>query len=97
MNERNVNGLSSITNDLEEELLVYSKLFILFYADDTVILTESAQDLQHALDEFCIYCKYWKLTVNVKKTKVMIFSKGPAPKCLLEVLKDYNYLGLLFS
>lgn len=34
----------------------------------------------------------------------MIFSKGPAPKCLfmynndkLEVLKDYNYLGLLFS
>ena len=97
MNERNVNRLSSITNDLEEELLVYSKLFILFYADDTVILTESAQDLQHALDEFCIYCKYWKLTVNVKKTKVMIFSKGPAPKCLLEVLKDYNYLGLLFS
>lgn len=58
MSERNVNGLSSITNDLEEELLVYSKLFILFYADDTVILTESAQDLQHAVDEFCIYCKY---------------------------------------
>lgn len=42
MNERNVNGLSSITNDLEEELLAYSKLFILFFADDTVMLTESA-------------------------------------------------------
>lgn len=104
LNEKNVNGLSSITNDLEEELLVYCKLFILFYADDTVILTESAQDLQHALDEFCIYCKYWKLTVNVKKTKVMIFSKGPAPKCsfmynsdTLEVVKEYNYLGIIFS
>lgn len=105
MNERSVNGLNSITTDLEEELLFYRKLFILFYADDTVILTESAQDLQHALDEFCIlYCKYWKLTVNVKKTKVMIFSKGPAPKCSfmynndkLEIVKEYNYIGILFS
>lgn len=69
--ECNCNGLNSITNGLEEEFLVYSKLFILFYADDTVInvLTESAQDLQHALDEFCIYCKNWKLTVNVKKNQ----------------------------
>lgn len=68
--ECNCNGLNSITNGLEEELLVYSKLFILFYADDTVILTESAQDLQHTLEEFCIHCKNWKLAVNVKKPKL---------------------------
>ena len=59
---------------------MYVKLFILFYADDTVIISESADGLQHALNEFYTYCNQWKLTVNVDKTKVMVFSKGPTPK-----------------
>lgn len=99
-----MNGLIRITNDLEEELLLYSQFFILYYADDTVILSESVQDLQHALDECCIYCKNWKLAVKVKKTKVMIFFKGLAPKCSfmyksdkLKVVKEYNYLGIILS
>lgn len=46
-------------NDLDRFLLEkgivgmkYLKLSILLYADDTVIMTESAYDLQHALNEF---------------------------------------------
>ena len=62
------------------ELLVYYKLLVLFYADDCVILAESAEELQNALNEFQMSCFEWKLTVNVDKTKILIFSKGPMLK-----------------
>ena len=64
--DNNVVGLQSITSTIENELLnIYFKLLVLFYADDTVIVAESADELQHALSEFQTYCSYWKLRVNV--------------------------------
>lgn len=49
-------------------------------------------------------CETWKLHVNVKKTKIVIFSKGPVPKQpfrfkdeVIEIVKELNYLGILFS
>ena len=50
-------------------------MFVLLYADDTIILADSANDLQNCLTVFEEYCKRWKLFVNVEKTKIMIFSK----------------------
>jgi hypothetical protein len=44
------------------------KLFIILYADDTVILSESESDLQAQLDAFHEYCLTWKLKVNIDKT-----------------------------
>ena len=44
--EKNVLGIHSISNDIENELFVYFKLLVLFYADDCVILAESAVELQ---------------------------------------------------
>lgn len=52
--EKNIVGLQSISNEIENELLLHLKLLILFYADDTVIMAESTEDLQNALNEF--YC-----------------------------------------
>lgn len=79
-------------------------MFILFYADDTVILAESANDLQFALNEFYRYCDTWKLTVNISKTKIVVFSKGRQPKYAftynglpIEIVKEFNYLGVIFS
>ena len=102
--EKNVTGLSTIEKGVEDELFVFLKLFILLYADDTVIMAESATDLQYALDSFFIYCTQWNLTVNVNKTKILVFSKGPAPKIsfkynnnVIEIVKDFNYLGIIFS
>lgn len=43
-------------------------------------MTETAEDLQNALNEFYVYCSQWKLQVNTDKTKILIFSKGPLPK-----------------
>ena len=48
---------------------MYRKLFVLLYADDTVLLAETADDLQHQLYCFELYCETWKLKVNATKTK----------------------------
>jgi hypothetical protein len=44
LDENNAIGLISLTEDLEQELDTYLKLFILLYADDTVILAESSDE-----------------------------------------------------
>ena len=61
---------------LSNEDLVFFKLFVLLYADDTVIFAENDRDLQMALDSVHEYCTRYKLTVNINKTKIMIFSRG---------------------
>ena len=52
------------------------KMFMLLYADDIVIFANSAEELQQSLDLLLNYCNIWKLTVNVARTKVMVFRKG---------------------
>ena len=45
----------------------------LLFADDLVILSESKTGLQNCLNNLEEYCNKWQLTVNVNKTKSMIF------------------------
>jgi hypothetical protein len=104
LTEKNVVGLQSISSSIENELFLYLKLSVLFYADDTVIMAETADDLQKGLDEFYVYCSRWKLNVNVEKTKVLVFSKGPKPKNIfyynnnvVESVNEFKYLGIVFS
>ena len=42
-------------------------------ADDAVLLSEDAQGLQQMLDSLHGYCNKWSLTVNVDKTKILVF------------------------
>jgi hypothetical protein len=46
-------------------------MLYLLYADDTVILSESAEGLQEAPSAFEEYCNIWKLTVNTKGFQVV--------------------------
>ena len=48
----------------------------LSFADDLVILSESAEGLQQALNKLELYCHKWQLTVNINKTKILIFQGG---------------------
>jgi hypothetical protein len=48
----------------------------LLYADDLVLISESAIGLQNSLNILSCYCDKWKLTVNLDKTKIMIFNKA---------------------
>ncbi|XP_067660315.1 uncharacterized protein [Haliotis asinina] len=81
------------------------KLLILLYADDRVILAETSDGLQNSLNAFDQYCKKWKLSVNLEKTKVVIFSKGYCKKkynftlngTTIDISNEYIYLGVLFT
>ena len=80
----------------------FLKLHVLLYADDTIVLAETTEDLQIALNNVFNYCKKWYLTVNTSKTKVLIFSRGKIrshPDFLfgdkvLDVVQDYNYIPM---
>ena len=97
-------GLNSISDELDSRLDIFMKLFIILYADDTVLMAESSSNLQTLLDTFYLYCDTWKMKVNVNKTKI-VFSKGWLPRNLIfnyngannEIFKDFNYLGIYFS
>ena len=83
-----------------------TKLNSLFYADDLVILSRFKTGLQTCLNRLSSYCNSWVLSINPKKTKVMIFQKR-AKKCtessfhidneIIEIVQNYTYLGTLIS
>ena len=46
------------------------------FADDMILLSTSIEGLQEGLNNLSDYCKKWGLTVNISKTKIMIFRRG---------------------
>ena len=77
----------------------------LMFADDVILLTKSKQELQENIDSVAKYCKTWNLEVNIKKTKIMKFSRnGHVCKDkftyndeTLECVQNYKYLGIIFT
>ena len=65
---------------IDDDITILLKLFILLYADDTVLFGESPEEHQNTLNAFQKYCEIWNLTINTEKTKVMIFSYGRISK-----------------
>ena len=45
MEDKNITGLESISSELEVQLEIYLKMFALLYADDTVLMSETADGL----------------------------------------------------
>ena len=73
LTSKNAQGVKSISEDFENELQIYVKLFTILYADDTVLLGESAEEMQSELNYFYKYCEKWNLSVNTRKSTVMFF------------------------
>jgi len=46
-------------------MIEFLKLFVLLYADYTIIVAENAHDLQNALNIYEHYCTINKLTINI--------------------------------
>jgi hypothetical protein len=69
LENENITRLQTISDEIENNLNIYLKLFMLLYAEDTALLAETANDLQAQLDAFYEYCSSWKLNVNGDKTK----------------------------
>ena len=51
-------------------------VFLLMYADDMVLLSESPESLQVLLNSLYNYNTQWNLTLNSDKTKIMVFRNG---------------------
>ena len=50
-----------------------SLVLILLYADDLILMSTSPEGLQQHLDALASFCELRQLTVNLSKTKVVIF------------------------
>ena len=50
-----------------------SRLSLLLYADDIVVLADSVKDLQRMMKAVEGFCRRWRLQVNMSKTKVVEF------------------------
>jgi hypothetical protein len=93
---------SKLVQDLNfEDVEHFVNLFLLLYADDTVLLAESPENMQEILHALKSYCDAFGLHINTLKTKCVIFSRGKIrklPKLLygdnnIEIVWDYKYLG----
>ena len=74
----------------DENIPIFLRIFVLLFADDTVLFSNTKEDLQRTLNIFENYCTAWKLSVHTSKTKVMIFSGGRLAKDQKFYFKDIN-------
>ena len=98
-------GLKLLDDNIQSELEQFMRLYVLLYADDTIILAETAEDLLQALNGLNSYCQKWSLKTNVSETKIVIFSKRKVTKFPnffldaeeIDVKDDCIYLGVTFN
>ena len=53
-----------------------NKVNTIMYADDLVIIAQSEVELQSSLTQLSILCENWKLEINTKNPKCMVFNRG---------------------
>ena len=93
-----VRHVSLLHNDQDSSMLMY--------ADDITIFADTVFDMQKKIDLLFEFCTNWGLTVNLDKTKMMVFRNGGYLKAIekrnygdmnIEVTTYYAYLGMIFS
>jgi exonuclease III len=94
------------TPDCHPVKLFSEYLSCLLFADDMVIMSETADGLQKCLNSLSMYCEKWRLQVNIAKTKVIIFNRGGHKiskykfmynQQIVEVVQNHIYLGVMFN
>ena len=81
------------------------KFNTLMYADDLILMSTTKEGLQKSLNALYDYCHKWKLNINMKKTKTMIFSQGTNIKHTKFYLngteisdtRTFKYLGITIN
>lgn len=84
-----------------------TKINLLLYADDLVLLANGAADLKRKMKCLEAYCRLNGLTINISKTKIMVFRRGgPLPAAYhnfslndkpVEIVPNFTYLGVKFA
>ena len=57
-------------------LLNGNLIYLILFADDTVLFAKSPNTLQILLDKLSIFCRKLDIVVNIHKTKVVVFRNG---------------------
>jgi len=88
------------SNKCDPVLLYDEFVNLLMFADDIVLLSSSSRGLKNFLTILKNYCAKWKLYINVKKTKIMIFNKKSNESFYfgnqkIDHCETYSYLGIL--
>ena len=70
----------------------------LLFADDVALVAHSAEKLQLLLNQFPDACEAFRLTISLKKTKVMCQANAATPAVTikdytLEAVTQFTYLG----
>jgi hypothetical protein len=82
------------------------RVMVLLYADDLLLVGDSPADLQKKLRVLSQYCAENSLKVNIKKTKVIVFTRGGRLQHNLkffydgeelQIVNSYIYLGVCVS
>ena len=78
----------------------------LLYADDLIVVSQTAEGLQGSLSKLQEFCSFNSMTINSDKTKIVLFNK-PGKKLSryhfhingehIDMATSYKYLGLTFS
>ena len=63
-------------------------MFALLYADDAVLVAESAEDLQNLINIVDEYCRDWRMLLNLDKSKAMVVPKQVRNKTAAEVINN---------
>ena len=89
-------------NDIDAPTLMGVMVPLLLYADDLILMSESAAGLQKQLDALASFCEERQLTVNLSKTKMVVFEhrRSDVPDFVLngagvERVESYKYLGFV--
>lgn len=100
-----INDLPKCLEQTADPILLNSRqVHCLMYADDIVLLSSSASGLQEKITSLEEFCQDWCLTVNLTKTKVLIFNKAGRhlkhnfmyTDKLIECVNKCKYLGITF-
>ena len=81
-------------------------IYLLLFADDAVIFSDTIEGLQSSLNHLEEYYRKWNLEVNVDKTNIVVFRKegnlSSKEKWTfageeIEIVSSFNYLGIVLS
>lgn len=92
-------------NITDQTAMMFLKLLLILYADDTILMSDDVNKFQYLLNCFTNYCLTWKLQINASKTKIMIFGSNARSNNVsftlageaIENVTEFKYLGVLFT
>ena len=74
----------------------------MLFADDLILVSETAFNLQKLITGLETYCEHWQMAVDLRKTEICVFHKKFCYKRrvskfkAIEEIENYNVLGTTF-